>query len=539
MAGLIIFWAVAAALAAASGLWLWRTTRVPGAAERAGMPSRAEDMAVYRDQLAEVERDLARGTLTADEAGRARTEIARRMLDADRAGRGEAVARPGRGGGVVAGGVVALAMAGAVAGYWWLGVPGYPDVPRAERIARSDDLRAARLTQAEAVARQPKAARRDPADAQSAELVRRLRAAVAERPDDVQGLTLLAQNEATLGNWADAADAWGKLVAAKGKAASAGDYAALADAMILAAGGTVSPEAEAALAEALRRDPGNGTARFYMGLAEAQVARPDLAFRFWAPLLESSPPGAPWVPYLRDRIEMVAQAAGVDYALPPEAGAGAAALAGPSPEAMAAAQDMSPEDRKAMIEGMVSGLMNRLATQGGTSAEWAQLIVALGVMGNSAKATAIWTEARGVFGASPGDLAAVDAAAAKAGLKGAEGAAVPAPSDAPSDAPLPAPSPAAAPPLAGPTAGDMAAAQDMSPEDRKAMIAGMVQRLSDRLATQGGSSAEWARLIVALGVMGDADRAKAVFTEAKGVFSGSPADLAAVTEAAQKAGVAE
>jgi cytochrome c-type biogenesis protein CcmH len=520
---LMIFWAVAGALALASGLVLWRAARGTGAAR----PARAEDMAVYRDQLAEVERDLARGTLTGDEAARARVEIARRMLEADRAGRAEGGAEPARGGGAVAAVVVAVAMAGAVAGYWWLGAPGYPDVPRAERIARSEAMRAERPSQAEAVAKRA-VPRKDPDDPAAADLIRRLRQAVADRPGDVTGLTLLARNEAELGNWADAADAWGKVIAARGDLAEAGDYAAAADAMILAAGGTVTPEAEAALAEALRRDPGNGTARFYMGLAEAQVNRPDLAFRFWAPLLEASPPGAPWVPYIRDRIELVAQAAGVDYTLPPEAPG--AALAGPTAEDMAAAQDMSPEDRRKMIEGMVTRLMDRLATQGGPSAEWAQLIVALGVLGQTEKATEIWTEARGVFGDRPDDLAAVDAAAAKAGLKGAPAAAA-----SSADAPAPAPAPA----LAGPTAEDMAAAKDMSPEDRQAMIEGMVQRLSDRLAAQGGTSAEWAQLIVALGVMGNAEKAKAVYTEAQGVFAANPADLAAITEAGRKAGVAE
>ncbi|MBE0552895.1 MAG: c-type cytochrome biogenesis protein CcmI, partial [Rhodobacteraceae bacterium] len=47
-------------------------------------PAENPDIAVYRDQLAEVERDLARGTLAADEAQRLRTEVARRLLEADR-----------------------------------------------------------------------------------------------------------------------------------------------------------------------------------------------------------------------------------------------------------------------------------------------------------------------------------------------------------------------------------------------------------------------------------------------------------------------
>ena len=43
------------------------------------------DLQVYKDQLAEVERDLARGTVTEAEAETVRTEVARRLLEADRA----------------------------------------------------------------------------------------------------------------------------------------------------------------------------------------------------------------------------------------------------------------------------------------------------------------------------------------------------------------------------------------------------------------------------------------------------------------------
>ena len=48
-------------------------------------PARAEyDLAVYRDQRAELERDRARGLIDAREAAAARTEIERRMLRAGR-----------------------------------------------------------------------------------------------------------------------------------------------------------------------------------------------------------------------------------------------------------------------------------------------------------------------------------------------------------------------------------------------------------------------------------------------------------------------
>lgn len=85
--------------------------------------------------------------------------------------------------------------------------------------------------------------------------------------------------------------------------------------------------------------------------------------------------------------------------------------------------------------------------------------------------------------------------------------------------------------LAGPTAEDMANAQDMSDADRQEMIQGMVARLSDRLATQGGNPAEWARLIRAYGVLGDPERARVIAREARQVFASSPDGLAEIAAA--------
>ena len=67
----------------------------------------------------------------------------------------------------------------------------------------------------------------------------------------------------------------------------------------------------------------------------------------------------------------------------------------------------------------------------------------------------------------------------------------------------------------------------------------MVERLSERLASEGGSPAEWARLIGALGVLGDPDRASAILNEAHTVFADNSAALDLVNQAARKAGLIE
>ena len=91
----------------------------------------------------------------------------------------------------------------------------------------------------------------------------------------------------------------------------------------------------------------------------------------------------------------------------------------------------------------------------------------------------------------------------------------------------------------GPSADDIAAAQDMAPEDRRAMIEGMVDQLSDRLAADGGPPQDWARLISSLAVLGEDDAARTVLAEAETLFG---ADIQAVTiirRAASEAGLTE
>jgi cytochrome c-type biogenesis protein CcmH len=267
------------------------------------------------------------------------------------------------------------------------------------RIAEAEALRAARPDQATAVASVTLPAQRVP-DAEFAALMERLRAAVASRPDDITGLALLARNEASLGNLDAALAAQQALIRAKATAVTAQDHADLAEMMIAAAGGYVSPEAEDVLTAALTLDPMNETARFYAGLMLGQVGRYDLGFRMWRPLADGLA-DQPWVAAFRARMPDMAARAGVDFT-----------LTGPSAADIAAAADMTAEDRAAMIAGMVTQLSDRLATEGGTAREWAQLIDALQVLGETDRAATILAEARTVFAGDAESLTIIDAAAA-------------------------------------------------------------------------------------------------------------------------------
>ncbi|MBL6848797.1 MAG: c-type cytochrome biogenesis protein CcmI, partial [Planktomarina temperata] len=113
-------------------------------------------------------------------------------------------------------------------------------------------------------------------------------------------------------------------------------------------------------------------------------------------------------PLIRRTITDLAQNAGVTYDPP--------AVKGPSAEDMQSAEDMSADDRSAMIASMVTGLADRLATEGGPAPDWAQLIVAYGVLGETTSAREIFDEAVQVFAARPGDIEILQGAAQSAGI---------------------------------------------------------------------------------------------------------------------------
>jgi cytochrome c-type biogenesis protein CcmH len=377
-------------------------------------PGARREMRIYADQLKEIDRDRARGLIADDEAERLRAETARRLLEADR----RAVEAPGLSPAGMRGVGIALMLAvPLVAGWVYVmqGAPGAGDLPLALRHEEAAELRANRPSQAQMEADWAASPDFPPpreADPQYLALMEQLREAVAQRPEDQQGLRLLAVNEANLGNFSASAEAWLRLITVQGEAAAVQDLAALAEVMTLAAGGRISAETEMVLERLLALDPENGTARYYLGLMFAQTGRPDLTFRLWRGLLEDSEPNDPWVPAIRGTIEELAALSGVRYTLPPEGAVGQ----GPSAADMQAAAEMTPEERREMIGGMVEGLAARLAASGGPAQDWARLIGALGVLGQTDRARAIWAEARLAFADQPEDLAVIDAAAAAQGF---------------------------------------------------------------------------------------------------------------------------
>lgn len=402
----MLFWIIAALIALIITLFLGTALLRAGAAHSSAA---AYDLQVYRDQLKDVDKDLARGVIAPEDADRTRTEISRRILATDAKLQQSKTdgAQPKAATKAMVALVGLTLVGGSLLGYQRFGTPGYEDQPLKERYAAAQNSLETRPSQSQQEAALPPSDLPQP-EPEFQALMQELRNKVANRPTDLQGHVLLARNEATLGNFQAAYQAQQTVIALKGDQAQAADHIQLASLMINAAQGYVSPEAETALRAALNQDPANGLARFHLGRIPLQNGRPDMTFRIWRDLLEEGPESAPWIAPIRANIDDLAWLAGVNYTAP--------APRGPSADDIAAAQDLSAEDQANMIQGMVTNLSDRLATEGGTPAEWAQLIMAYGVLNAPEQAQAILSEARTVFAGNSTAQEILNTAAQRAGL---------------------------------------------------------------------------------------------------------------------------
>ncbi|MBL4808181.1 MAG: c-type cytochrome biogenesis protein CcmI [Rhodobacteraceae bacterium] len=382
------------------------------------------DMQVFRDQLTELETDLTRGVLSESEAGRSRAEVSRRLLAAADAEQTESatINAPRTASMLIATVIVGITAIGGLALYRDIGAPGAQDFPLIDNLAWQAEIannraaqEAARPSQSEAEAvNAERVAAMANGDLPSIDeglesqntLVTELQTTLINRPDDLVGHQMLARNLASLGRFTEARLAQDTVIRLLGDSATGVDHITHAEIMINAADGYVSPAAFRALEMALEKDPSNPRGRFFAGYTANQYGYPEQAYQLWAGLLEEGPEDAPWIPSIRSQIGAVAAAAGITR---PEQ------QNGPSADDIAAAAEMSEDERMELIRNMVAGLANRLANEGGPAEEWSRLIGAYMVLGETDKAAEIWSEAQEVFTGS--DLAMLRQAAVAAGVE--------------------------------------------------------------------------------------------------------------------------
>lgn len=414
----MIFWLIAGAMTVVviAALLAPLLRRPPAAVARGDY-----DLAVYRDQLAEVERDLTRGVLTGDQAAAARLEIERRMLNAADSGAAESTpADDGKAKGkkrrraeahaqqktaasataprLLAASLALVLPAAALGLYLTLGVPGLPGMPFAERQGDPEN----------------------PNDLDG--LANRLAERLAEGGGEPREWVLLGRTYAELGRYGEAADA-GRQAIAQG-IDDVETQAFFGEMLVAANNGSVVQEARTTFAEVLERDPGNARALYYAGLALAQDGRLREGLDLWVSLAEASPPGAPWETILRRQIEQAATDLGIEppqiarAEVPPTTSPGTppamapgtqaqgsqaqgSGAPGPTAADVEAAAEMSPEERMAFIRSMVDRLAMRLEEEPEDLDGWLRLARAYTVLGETGKAGEALDKADGLVAQLP------------------------------------------------------------------------------------------------------------------------------------------
>ena len=306
------------------------------------------NLAVYRDQLAEIDRDAARGLLNPEQAEAARAEIGRRILALPPTSAASS-SMSSRSVAVGALAVIAVPFAAWLL-YARLGAPALPAQPFA-----------ARTTAAKATA--------GIEHIDLGEAVGKIAAHLKEHPEDLRGWLLLGRTELSLGHYAEAVDAYRHAADLSGHRADImGDWG---EAQVIAADGTVTPAAREAFEAALGDKESAPRSRYYLALAKSQQGDVKGALQGWVDLAADAPADAEWLPLVQQRIAEAVAKLGVDPAtLKTSSGM-------PSPAAVAATAQAtagaSQEERRAMILAMVGNLAARLQQQPDDVEGWARL----------------------------------------------------------------------------------------------------------------------------------------------------------------------
>ena len=432
------------------------------------------DVAVYRDQLDEIQRDRSTGLIGEAEAEAARVEVSRRLIAAADAAQLEKPALETsslwrRRATAIAG--LVLLPVGTVALYLVLGSPDLPGASLASRVQTPSE------------------------DRKIENMIAQVEDHLARNPKDGRAWEVLAPVYMRLGRFNDAVRAWSNAIAFNGS--NAERESEYGQALVAAANGIVTAEAKAAFERSLKLDPQDVLARFYMGMVADQDGRRADADKIWGNLLANAPPGAPWIEFVRHALERKATGSATASATPGGSGA-------------------PPADHD--VNAMVERLANRLKKDGSDAQGWVQLVRSYRALGQFDKAQAAVADARRALASDSDKL--------RQFAEGSEGAAPAAPTTAAAPiapaAPPMAPAAAGAP---GPSAADIKAAEQMKPDEQNQMIRSMVARLADKLKQDGSDVAGWERLLRAYMVLGDHDKAQAAAAEARRVLAGDPDKL--------------
>lgn len=356
----MLFWTLVIAVTVIASTALFYAGRAGAVNAVAGSSAHAE-RAHHQSLLGEIDREEADGQLSPDDAAAARAELARdvmRQAEAQSKGTSTRPFSP-----LVAGVTIAAIAAIGIGTYALIGNPALPSAPLATRpvgVEMPEEV---------------------------ADAVAKVEAQLEQSPDDVRGWQVLGPVYMRVGRYDDAVNAYRRIVALAG--ATADTQTDLAEALSLANNGMPDSEAISLLEQAAKADPAHIRSRFYLASEASRQSDFERAATLWEEVLALSDGTEAWRPAAEQALSM--------------------AQAATSTQGDAVAQNE-------MISGMVEGLAARLDADGGTAAEWTQLVRAFIVLGETERAQKAYNEAKAAYPDSA-ERTGLDALAKQNGLR--------------------------------------------------------------------------------------------------------------------------
>ena len=350
----------------------------------------AADIAVYKDQLTEIDADLERGLIGQTEAEAARTEVSRRLLAQAEQPNGQSVAAPADGLGrsrlaryLAAGSVPVLALSL----YLYAGSPNLPAQPYSERVAAPSPT-----------------ARLDVLVARAEEQLRR-------NPKDGMGWDVLAPVYLRQRRFSQAAEAYARALDILGE--SPKRLIGLAESRLALNNGVVNEAIRTLFKRVLELQPEHAEAQYWLIKAKEQDGQLRAAAAGYRAMLDKASPQAPWRGMVAGQLRNIENRLGIapstgDAKTAANGGASATPGRGPTAADIAAAQKMTVQDRMQMINQMVGRLAERLKTNGNDLPGWQKLVRAYAVLGKSQEAKSALATARKQFAGDGKALAVLD-----------------------------------------------------------------------------------------------------------------------------------
>lgn len=368
------------------------TLLIRNAGSKAASGTHSPDLDVYRDQLDELQSDTERGVIDAGQAAAARAEIARRLLKQAAAPAAPALA-PNHSAFTEK---LLFACAAAVPVlslvlYLWVGSPGLPGNPLAERLASAPNAAA-------------------PND-----MIAKVEARLRDHPDDGQGWAVIAPVYLSMGRAPDAANAFARTITLLGETPER--LLGLAKANVVANNGMVNEPARKALQRILEIDPARIEAKFWLGVYDEQNGRPDAAAATYLALLSDGPADAPWRKAVEERLAAVTGKPGATPAsgvTPPVLAPAASGPDGKGPtpaQFVAAAQKLAPEMREQMIGRMVAKATDAVKANPQDVAAWSRIVTGHAALGKLPDAKTALKDARQTLSGNAAALTELEALA--------------------------------------------------------------------------------------------------------------------------------